>query len=254
MLTNREKRPPLTAEGEDIVAGNLGLPKDRAQTVAWFKLLVGRENVTWPILARCLGMSEATAKRWGKRIPDDPDATPQKVQKKKAEGTRKIATLFGKSDEDLADIFSTVEVPQDFDAIRILKAIVMSSHTPRQLKVQALRIVAAYENQRGRIPWESIKVADIPAEVQHRLAGLLIHLVTWDELPEEVKAASPMCRRVYKLFGVLPSSEEIAKDALERFAQHAAKQRARLAPVVAEVEKPALVIRLAAESGRTEPK
>lgn len=162
--------------------------------------------------------------------------------------------LLKKSDEDLADIFSREEIPPDYDAIRILKKISLSSATARPLKVATLRIIAAHENQRGRIPWESIKLNEIPVETQHRLAGMLLPLIAWNELPEEVRQASPARRRVYKLLGVLPITEETAAETLERWANFAAAERQRLSPVVAETNRPPLVVRFAVEAGRTAPK
>lgn len=113
-----------------------------------------------------------------------------------------------------------------------------------------LRVIAGHENQRGRIPWESLTVDQIPEEVRHRLAGLLIKQIAWDELPEEVRKASPQRRRVYRLLGVLPADDQVAERVLTRYQGFAAELRAELVPEVVAVERPPLKVSLAVEAGK----
>jgi len=156
------------------------------------------------------------------------------------------------SEADLNDIFDVNAIRADFDALRILKGIASAATTPRPLKVQALRIIASHENQKGRIPWESItSPGQIPPEVQHRLAGMLLHLVAWDELPEDVRAASPARRRAWKELGILPETEAAAEEAVEAVAQAKAELRARLFPVKPPPPQRPLVVSIAVEAGRT---
>jgi hypothetical protein len=256
------------------LAGLARVPITRAQQVARFELLRDTPNLTHGAMGRLCGVSEATVKRWRKWGTEDARST--KIQRREAlaaqaeqteappeapaaarpairpivsrpsprspadEDHMTVGDLLGEGGEDLSRL----------DAIHALKRIACNHKTTRALKVQALRVIAAYENQRGRIPWESVKPDQIPVEVQHRLAGMLLHLVQLDELPEAVKLASPARRRVYRLLGLLPATDALADRVLERYQALAAELRAELEPEAAAVELPPLVVSLAVQAGR----
>lgn len=154
------------------------------------------------------------------------------------------------SEADLNDIFDVNAIRPDFDALRILKGIASATTTPRPLKVQALRIIATHETNKGRIPWESIRVDQIPPEVQHRLAGMLLHLVAWDELPEEVRGASAARRKVWRELGILPETDAAAEAAIEAVAQAKAELRAQLFPILPTPPRAPLQVSIAVEAGR----
>lgn len=221
-----------------ILAGLAPKPVDRREQVIRFKMLERVKGLTIIRQAELCGISEATCKRWRKGgYVDKRDALPLT---KKAPGVDPKSSL----DDPLSTNLT------GFDAVHDLKRISRTKGVPIHVRVSALRIVAAHENQHGRIPWESIKVADIPEEVRHRLAGLLLQQVAWDELPEEVRAASPVRRRVYRLLGVLPADDALAEAVLARHRGIVAELRAELEPEAAAVEREPLRVSLAVEAGR----
>ena len=259
----------------EILSGKHGYPKTREEAVARYLILVGKPGTSNPILARWCGVSLGTIKRWKKEGPEDRRPSSYHRPKKPLRGPRltdpaqkaqakttanyqrrmlgDITAKIEAGDADLADIFAGTGIPADYDALRILKKITLSNATTRAQKISALRIVAAHENQRGRIPWESLKVEMIPTEIQHRLAGMLLHLVAWDELPEEVRLASPVRRQVYRLVGLLPGSDAIAEQVLARWGQARAELRAVVAPQAAPLTRAPLAISIAVEAGERKP-
>jgi len=170
--------------------------------------------------------------------------------KGRAKGKQWSKELEQVSEADLADIFDGSIIRPDFDALRLLKGIASANSTPRPLKVQALRIIATHETNKGRIPWESIRVDQIPPEVQHRLAGMLLHLVAWDELPEEVRGASAARRKVWRELGILPETDAAAEAAIEAVAQAKAELRAALFPILPTPPRAPLQVSIAVEAGR----
>lgn len=223
---------------QDVLDGKAPAPQNRAQQVTRFLLVNGRPGLTVLMIAKACGISEATAKRWRRDGPHD---------KREAPPLGKLRPGV----DPKVDLLSPLQPGlEGFDAIHDLKRLSRTKDVPVHTRVSALRIIAAHENQRGRIPWESIKVTDIPEEVRHRLAGALLKLVSWDELPEEVRQASPARRRVYRLLGVLPADDQIAERALARYQVVAAELRAALVPEAVAVERPPLQVSLAVEAGR----
>lgn len=221
-----------------VLSGEAQPPSNRAEQVARFELLKKSKGLKLARWAELCGISLATLKRWRKDgVTPERAATPL---------TDKRPGVDPHS--DLTRPFDTKL--EGFDAIHDLKRLSRTKDVPVGIRVSALRIIAAHENQRGRIPWESIKVTDIPEEVRHRLAGALLKLVSWDELPEEVRQASPARRRVYRLLGVLPADDQIAERALARYQVAAAELRAELVPEAVAVERPPLQVSLAVEAGR----
>lgn len=221
-----------------LLAGKAPPPKDRAEQVARFEMLKKAKGLKIDRWAELCGISRATCKRWRKGgTADKRDALPL---------SPKRPGVDPKSDPD-RPLDTKLE---GFDAIHDLKRISRTKGIPIGTRVAALRIVAAHENQRGRIPWESLTVDQIPEEVRHRLAGLLIKQIAWDELPEEVRKASPQRRRVYRLLGVLPADDQVAERVLARYQGFAAEMRAEMAPEAVAVERPPLKVALAVEAGK----
>jgi hypothetical protein len=269
--SDKQRQKAVTA----ALDGSAPVPRTKAQQVAVFELLRDVPGVTNPMLAKACNVGHATVKRWKRhgtkdlRAPhilegiakreareagvyahlSDPGTVIPPAAKVRAPppplpaGPADAMTaeeLIGKVGHDLTS----------FDAIVALKRIAISSGTPRPLRVRCLSVIAQHENQKGRIPWEAIKADQIPVEVQHRLAGMLLHLVQLDELPEAVKLASPARRRVYRLLGLLPATDALADRVLERYQALAAELRAELEPEAASVELPPLVVSLAVQAGR----
>lgn len=158
-----------------------------------------------------------------------------------------------KDDAEIADAFADVEIPEDFDAVRLLKKIALSPKAADSVRLRAAQAVAVHESARGkgRIPWETIRLESIPDEVKHRLAGMLLQAVSWAELPEEVRLASAVRRRAWRVLGLLPVDDATAEAVLARVGSFMAGLRAELSPVAVAVERPPLVVSIAAEARQT---
>jgi len=154
-----------------------------------------------------------------------------------------------------ADILGAYALPPDFDEIDRLKKLAVAPWIDASVQLAALRVLVGVRGSKGKIDWTAVTVEQVPEEMRHRLAGMLLPWIDFAELPEVVRVAPPACRQVYKLTGVLPQRVEDAEAVLERWMV----VRQELRDLAGEVRAPQasvaepLDLALAAETAYTKP-
>ena len=153
------------------------------------------------------------------------------------------------------DKVALVQIPAAFDEIHRLRQISICPWIDAGQQIAALRILVGVRSNKGKIDWSTVTPEQIPEEMRHRLAGMLLGWVDLAELPEQVRAAPLVCRQVYKLTGVLPGTVAAAEVVLERWAVLRAELRelAGEARVELGVKAPPLELSLAAETAYVAP-
>lgn len=153
------------------------------------------------------------------------------------------------------DLIGTWALPTDFDPLERLRKLASAPFVEFSLQFQALRELVRLSGSKGKVDWSAITVEQVPEEMRHRLAGMLLPWLDFAELPEVVRVAPAPCRAVYKLTGVLPQKVEDAEAVLERWKV----LRQELRELAGEVRAPQaaasepLELSLAAETAYTTP-
>jgi hypothetical protein len=154
--------------------------------------------------------------------PDPPDLVlPGDPPRKRGgiKGTVKDRVEGNPSPNDPSiDKVALVQVPPSYDEIERLRKISLAPWIDSGQQIAALRILVGIRANKGKIDWSTVTPDQIPEEMRHRLAGMLLGWVDIAELPEQVRAAPLLCRQVYKLTGVLPGTVEAAEAVMERWA------------------------------------
>ena len=157
--------------------------------------------------------------------------------------------------DERVDKIALVQVPAGFDEIERLRKISISPWIDAGQQIAALRILVGVRSNKGKIDWSTVTPEQIPEEMRHRLAGMLLGWVDLAELPEQVRAAPLVCRQVYKLTGILPGTVAAAEVVLERWLVLRAELRelAGEARVELGAKAPPLELSLAAETAYVAP-
>lgn len=248
----------------DIWSGAVPPSTEASERIERWRTLEMERGLPRGFICWACGISAATIKRWRKhgpptrgapldappQPPPPPAPPPDPTPPPKGKGKKSVADIVRQTDAQLETDLDAVEIPADFDSVRLLKKIAVAADTSRQLKVTVLRALASLEHGKGRIPWETLSIDQIPDEVQHRLAGALLHRIAWMELPEEVRSASAVRRRAYRAVGVLPRDDEQAQRILDRLAATVAELRTAEFPEGVAPPTSSTPITLAAEAGR----
>lgn len=116
------------------------------------------------------------------------------------------------------DLLGRWITPDGFDEVERLRKMASAPWIDPSHQIAALRLLVGIKGGRGKIDWATFTVDQIPEEMRHRLAGMLLPWIDFAELPEVVRSAPLVCRQVYKLTGVLPQRAEDAEVVLERWA------------------------------------
>ena len=153
------------------------------------------------------------------------------------------------------DKVALVQIPAAFDEIHRLRQISICPWIDAGQQIAALRILVGVRSNKGKIDWSTVTPEQIPEEMRHRLAGMLLGWVDLAELPEQVRAAPLVCRQVYKLTGILPGTVAAAEVVMERWLVLRAELRelAGEARVELGTKAPPLELSLAAETAYVAP-
>jgi hypothetical protein len=190
------------------------------------------------------------AGRGRRRVPQGPKArlpgAPTVEQAAKAGAS-------GGLSQGQVDLLVAFAVPSNFDEVEWLRKIATAPWVDTARKVQALNILVNIRGSKGKVDWSQISAEQIPEDMRHRLAGMLLGWIDYAELPEVVRVAPLPCRTVFKLTGVLPATPEAAEIVLARWGDYRAQLRElageQAAPTTAPVEE--LDLELAAETAFT---
>lgn len=153
------------------------------------------------------------------------------------------------------DLLAAFSIPASFDELERIRKIAAAPWVDVGKQLQALQFLIGLKGGKGKIDWTSVSVDQIPEEMRHRLAGMLVGWLDFAELPEVVRGAPAVCRQVYRLTGVLPQKAEEAEVVLERWGVIREELRALAGEVRATATAKAdpLPLELAAEVGYVKP-
>ena len=153
------------------------------------------------------------------------------------------------------DMLGAFAIPADFDPEDRLRKLAAAPWIDPTVNIAALRILVGITKGKGRIDWTSVTPEQIPEEMRHRLAGMLLPWIDFAELPEVVRSAPVVCRAVYKLTGILPQRAEDADVVMARWEA----MRGELRTLAGEIQVPTvgkaepIALELAAEVAYTAP-